>query len=240
VRVVKKSPKRKNNTFWKKHKYWLLILFVVLVVAYILIYIDFKGDGFFEAGMDLEKKDWLAFLGAYLTFAGTIGVSFVASLQTRYFAEIEKEKSGELRKKELQPIFSIVIEGIDKHIEGATEVYKCNNVSPQHKNITISVENVGNYPILNVTIFDNYMFQLLKPNDKKQFQIAYSDSPDVLRWKNHVIEILESEYERTDEGIPKWFNITYDDIDGNVMFQTFELKTFDKDRYYSLGGIHEM
>ena len=55
---------------------------------YVCVYLSFKGNGFIPAGIDLEKKDWLAFLGAYLAFAGTVVVSIVATLQTKHFAEI--------------------------------------------------------------------------------------------------------------------------------------------------------
>ncbi|WP_207724663.1 hypothetical protein [Blautia difficilis] len=50
---------------------------------------------------------------------------------------------------------------------------------------------------------------------------------------------MESEHERDNEGIPKWFNINYDDIDGHSMFQTFELKDFDGKKYYSLESTEE-
>jgi len=43
-----------------------------LVGTYICIYLSFKGNGFITSGVNLEKKDWLSFLGAYLAFAGTI------------------------------------------------------------------------------------------------------------------------------------------------------------------------
>ena len=36
-----------------------------------------------------------------------------------------------------------------------------------------------------------------------------------------------------------WFNICYEDIDGQAMYQTFELKSFDNTFFYSLEGIHE-
>jgi hypothetical protein len=51
---------------------------------------------------------------------------------------------------------------------------------------------------------------------------------------------LESEYEPGDKGIPKWFNICYDDVDGHSMFQSFELKNFDGTDYYSLETTEEV
>lgn len=239
---MKSSKKRDKQIFFLKNKKWLLISLIALVVVYICIYILFKGKGFISAGVNLEKKDWLAFFGAYLAFAGTIMVSIVATLQTKHFAEIEKNKTIESRKKEVQPIFSINIVGLNKQIFETAEFFNLNDTStyPKHKNVTISFENVSDYPILNVIIFDKYLFQLLKPNEKKTIQVAYSDSPDIQKWKEHLIEIYESEYESTKDGIPKWFNINYDDIDGNEMVQTFALKTFDETNYYSLEKIDKV
>jgi len=37
-----------------------------------------------------------------------------------------------------------------------------------------------------------------------------------------------------------WFNINYDDVDGNSMYQTFVLKSFDDTQYYSLEGTFEV
>ena len=239
--MLKNSKKREKVTFFSIYKWWFLISIIVLVGIYICVYLSFKGNGFIAVGIDLEKKDWLAFLGAYLAFAGTIIVSIVAALQTKHFAEIEKNKASESRKKEIQPIFSINIEGINQQVSGTADVFDLYDSStyPKHKNVTISLENVSRYPILNMIIFDKYIFQLLKPNEKKTIQIAYSDSPDIRKWKEYIIEIHEADYESTKDGIPKWFNINYDDIDGNEMVQTFALKTFDETNYYSLEKIHE-
>lgn len=54
-----------------------------------------------------------------------------------------------------------------------------------------------------------------------------------------IIDVLETEYERTESGIPKWLNINYDDVDRNDLFQTYELKDFDGTLYYSFEGAHE-
>ena len=174
---MKNSKKQDNLTFFSKHKVWFLVSLIALVGIYICVYLLFKGNGFMSAGVDLEKKDWLAFLGAYLAFAGTIIVSIVAALQTKHFAEIEKDKAAESRKKEVQPIFSINIDGLNQQVLGTADVFNLYDTStyPKHNNVTISIENVSNYPILNVIIFDKYLFQLLKPNERKTIQVAYSD-----------------------------------------------------------------
>ena len=232
----------KNKSFLLRYKWWIVALTVILIIGYVVIYLCFKGEGFIYVGDDLEKKDWLSFLGAYLSFAGTVIVSLIALFQSRFFVENDKAKLLYDRKKELQPIFSVTIENINSQIPGTAEVFSLYDKStyPKHKNVVISVENVNKYPVRNVIIFDKYLWQLLKSNDKQTIYVAYSDSPDIKSWKEKLIEINKSEYECTQEGIPKWFNIVYDDIDGNEMFQTFELKEFEGKDYYSLEGIHEV
>lgn len=229
---------KSDNTFWNKYKKWFIGTIAILIIAYVIIYL--MGNTSLFSCDNLEKKDWLAFFGAYLAFSGTIIVSMVATLQSNYNEEKERVRIAKERKSVLQPIFSITIVNIDKQVAGTVETFKISDVStyPKHKNITISIENVSEYPIRNVIIFDKYMLQLLKPNDEQTFQVAYSDSPDITKYKERLIEIFESEYERTEKGIPKWFNINYEDIDGNEMFQTFELKEFEGTEYYSLEKIN--
>ena len=36
--------------------------------------------------------------------------------------------------------------------------------------------------------------------------------------------INETDYGKDSSGLPMWFNINYDDVDGSSMYQTFELK----------------
>jgi hypothetical protein len=52
--------------------------------------------------------------------------------------------------------------------------------------------------------------------------------------------ITEDVYEKNEEGLPSWFNINYEDVDGREMFQTFELKSFEGTRYFSLSKTSEV
>lgn len=239
----KEKKKAKNTTsFIQEYKWWIIILVGILVVAYVLIYICFLGSGFLPTGVELEKTDWLAFLGTYLSFAGTLIISLIAILQSRFYADGDKKRIEAERKKTVQPILSVNIASVDSQIAGTAESFSLDKPDsiPRHKNVAIEIENAGQFPISNVIIFDKYLWQMLRPNDKKQIQVAYSDSPDAQRWKKYIIEVLEEEYERTESGIPKSFNINYSDIDGNEMFQTFILKEIDETKYYSLDGVYEV
>ena len=173
-----------NKSFWKRYRKTFIISGIILIIAYVIIYICFIGNGFLTTGIDLTKSDWLVFLGGYLSFVGTVIVSMIAILQTKYFADIEENRRKQERIKELQPIFSIDITAVDSMIDGTAEAFDVYDKStlPKHKNVTLTIENVSNYPIQHVIIFESYLYQLLKPNEKKKFQIAYSDSPDAKKW----------------------------------------------------------
>lgn len=57
---------------------------------------------------------------------------------------------------------------------------------------------------------------------------------------NKLAVLTDDEFERNEQGVPKWFNINYEDVDGNEMYQTFELKNFDETPYYSLESINDI
>lgn len=235
----------KKKSFISKYKWWIVLFAILFTAIYIVIYLCFKGDGFLKAGLDLEKRDWLSFLGSYLSFAGSAIISLVAIFQSRYFADVEKSRQETERKKKLQPIFSINIEELDSQVAGTVDPVNLYNHSsrqqPKHSNVMYGIENVGEYPICNVIIFDQYICQMLKPNEKIHFQVAYAESPDLQRWKDKLIQVYESEHGKSSKGIPEKLDIIYDDIDGNAMRQSFALAQFgDSQRlkdYYSLEEI---
>lgn len=226
---------KKKNFSIGKYTLAILCLIVALIIAYGLIYLCFKGNKGFTAGLDLEKRDWLSFLGAYLSFAGSLIVSTIAIFQSSHYAKASKEENNHKRMMEIQPIFSVEIAEVDTALAGYGEFVSLSHPSsPRHKNFTLKIENVGAYPVKNVIIFDKYLFQLLKCNESQHIQAAYEDSPDYKHRSTDLIRILRSDYDRSDSGLPEWFNINYEDVDGNDMFQSFKLKEFDGVSYYSL------
>ncbi len=77
----------KNRIFTKKY---LLCLILILILSYVLIYCIFKGDGYLSTGIDLEKKDWLAFLGSYLSMAATTILGISTIIQSENFKKLIK------------------------------------------------------------------------------------------------------------------------------------------------------
>ena len=209
-------------------------------IPYVIIYLVFKENGIFPVGTGLEKSDWLSFLGAYLSFIGTVIVSLIAIFQSIYYSELNERKDAENRKKEIQPIFSVKIVSIDMQLDGTAEAFSLYDkaTNPIHKNVKISVENVNRFPIKHMIVFDKYITPLLKCNEIQYVHCAYYDSVDAKKWPKQMA-VLTDEYERNDQGVPTWFNVNYEDVDGNEMFQRFELKDFDGKLYYALNSIND-
>ena len=233
-----------KKTEEKRKNYWIigLVLASSAILLYILIYLSFAGNGFIPTGEHLTKGDWLAFFGTYLSFVGATLVSAIALVQTHIYAKKQNSRDLAVRKKQIQPIFSVEIIDIDQQLPGTTEavgLYSSSNF-PKHRNVHIRIENVAELPIRNVIVFDRYYFQLLKPNEPKDIYVVYSDSPDAGTKVAVIARILETEYERTERGIPKWFNINFEDVDGNESFQTFTLENFEGVQYYSLKSTEEI
>ena len=83
--------------------------------------------------------------------------------------------------------------------------------------------------------------KVLIPDNTAGCSLADScNAVDLKKFKEKIIEIFDSEYNHDNDYIPKWFNIVYEDVDGNSYFQTFELKEFDDRKYYSLEKIEDV
>ena len=164
----------------------------------------------------------------------------IAIFQSIYYSELNERKDAENRKKEIQPIFSVKIVSIDMQLDGTAEAFSLYDKAthPIHKNVKISVENVNRFPIKHMIVFDKYITPLLKCNEIQYVHCAYYDSVDAKKWPKQMA-VLTDEYERNDQGVPTWFNVNYEDVDGNEMFQRFELKDFDGKLYYALNSIND-
>ena len=104
-----------KKTEEKRRNYWIigLVLASSIILLYILIYLSFAGNGFIPAGEYLTKGDWLAFFGTYLSFVGATLVSVIALVQTHIYTKKQNSRDLAVRKKQIQPIFSVEIIDID-------------------------------------------------------------------------------------------------------------------------------
>lgn len=242
----KKNEKRKSNkkkeegvkSFLLKR---ILPLCGALLLIFVVIYLLFLLEIGLPSGKNLVKSDWLSFLGAYLSFSGSIIVSLFLFWHTVYISKRDTKKAEEERKKKVQPIFSVNILSVNGMVRGTAEAVSLHGqYQNKHENILISIENVNEYPIKHVIVYDTYQIPLLKTGTIIEVQCAYADSYDAKKHPSLLAIITEDVYEKNEEGLPSWFNINYEDVDGREMFQTFELKNFEGTRYFSLSETTEV
>lgn len=220
---------KKNVTirrFLDHYKWWFFGVLVVLVIIYLAIYLIFAGNDSTHNIVYPSKSDWLVFLGSYLAFGGSILLGIVAVFQAQYFTEMQNARDEAARRREIQPIFSIVFKHIVPTGQGDEESFSY---------LAYDIENIGDMPVRNVYVFDAYMAESLRAGKKIYVLATYCDNSDkYLRSK--AIKLLETDYPHNSSGIPESININYDDRDGNAMYQSFKLST-DGGGYYYLSSI---
>ncbi len=236
----KKRKESKNNLA----KYLLariILATIIAIIVYIIIYLFFCVKGVIPPGDGLDKTDWLSFLGAYLSFFGTVIVSLTIFWHTNYVTAQTEKKLDMERKKRIQPIFSIKIVTTNIVLEKHSSFINIGNTSIERPpNLKITIENANEFPISNLIVYDKYITSLLKPGEEINVYCTYADPTNTYKFRDSVAIINESDYEKNENGLPIWVNVNYDDVDGNPMYQTFDLKCFDGTYYFSLEGTYEV
>lgn len=174
----------------------------------------------------------------------TIGaVLFLISILHLLFFSVWKNYIGvlpvSLIKSILMPSthpYALIVDGIIILVLLSLSVYKLIRIQ-REKNIFRKLNIKGN----EIEIFEKSdVTPLLKYNEVQFVHCAYYGSDDAKKWPNKLAVLTDDEFEHNEQGIPKWFNINYEDVDGNEMYQTFELKDFDGTPYYSLESINDI
>lgn len=244
-KVMKENKKNKKckegqNTLAKYLLARIALATIIGIIAYVIIYLFFSVKGVIPPGEGLDKTDWLSFLGAYLSFFGTIIVSLTIFWHTNYVTKQSEEKTATERKKRIQPVFSIKIGSQNTIMEKRSSFVDTGNKPERPSNVIIKIENANEFPITNVIVFDKYITPLLKTKEEISVHCTYSDPTDTYKFYDSIAVINETDYEKDSSGLPKWFNINYDDVDGNAMYQSFNLSCFDDTLYYSSEGAIEV
>lgn len=236
-----KEKKKSKNTLAKYLLARIALATIIGIIVYVIIYLFFSVKGVIPPGDGLDKTDWLSFFGAYLSFFGTVIISLTIFWHTNYVtAQTEKNLAME-RKKRIQPIFSIKIVSTNMVLEKHSSFINVGNTSIERpSNLKISIENVNEFPISNLIVYDKYITSLLKSSEVVNVYCTYADTSDTYKFPDSVAIINETDYEKNEKGLPSWVNLNYDDVDGNPMYQTFEIKCFDGTYYFSLEGTHEI
>lgn len=70
----------------------IIILILASSLLYFVIWRIFLLDGPFYVGKGLDKRDWLSFLGGFLSFAATIIITTVVIIQNRRYQDMDIER----------------------------------------------------------------------------------------------------------------------------------------------------
>ena len=173
---------------------WAMRLYVIFAVIFVFIYVIFAGRGFISAGINLTRKDWLAFIGSYLSFIGTVCVSLITIYQTHFYKVKDNEQQKTDRVKKIEPIFSL-------------EIIEC-----EENPLNLKLKNVGEFPARNVSLNNTYYYELFATNDERI--IYFNDNQ-----KEFVSDYGANEYE-----YPKTIVINYEDVDGNNGHMEYEYR----------------
>ena len=211
TKTTKTKKKKVKAHFWRKVVRNLAITIIVLAVIFVAIYFLFIGDNCLIAGHNLQKSDWLAFLGGYISLGATVCLSVITVCQTHYYEKMGSVRRMEDRRRDISPVFSIELKDVSEDMD----------------TFTVELENVGKYPIRNVLVNDIFFFQLLPICEKRKIELSYSNSA-----KNRI---LRNDYAQAEEsGYSKELVINYENVDGSERFQTFQLKEYGEKLQYQL------
>ena len=222
----------------------LILAVVGLTVVYVLAYFAFTACGCIPYGSDLEKSDWLLFMGSFLTLSGSVIVAVIATMQTETYRSIDNERMASARHQEIQPILSISIAGINSQIIGAAEAFslKDGKSNLKHDNVTLKFKNLGNYAITSVVAFDSvFLVPSLGKDEDVTFQFTFPDTEDAQKDAQRtrkLLKIIPGDVLRDAAfGIPKKVQISYIDADATPMMQEFNLTLCGEEKYYAFSSI---
>ena len=105
----KKKEQKNNKSIGKYLLFRIAMITLICIILFVGISFLFSTKGIIPSGIGLVKTDWLSFLGAYLSFYGTVVVSLTIFWHTNYVTKQSEEKAALERKKRIQPVFSIEI-----------------------------------------------------------------------------------------------------------------------------------
>lgn len=218
----------------EKYKKLIWVIIITCILVFVFIYIAMIIDIPLRAGNGLSKSNWLMFIGGYLSFVGNIAIAGISLAQSSYHSEMENRRRAEERHKKIQPLFAIEIQSVYNQVHGTAETISFSDSSKNatNKNIVLVIQIANENVAKNVFIFDDYYLgSVLMTGEKKCVCAAYYDSP-YARYESVVK--LTDDIEKDDEGLPTRFNISYEDIDGRNMVQSFTLNPNMSTKYYQL------
>lgn len=203
------------------------------VVVYIAIYLFFLFvPAFLPAGEGLAKRDWLSFLGSYLSFSGTLFVCYITLLQNKIFVQRSEDQKKEDRFIQIQPIFSLEVKTQNiARFDSVENLKKYEEL--KLKQFFFTLRNFGAFPALHIRIFDEYIVPSLSPDETFEFTCVYNLQSMGCKISGYDI-MLNLPVGSSGETPPQNVVVEYYDVDGNAMAQKFVWSNYRNKELYVL------
>ncbi len=219
-----------------KHKIaTVLIIVALLVLPIIIVHVLFKLEAkhnFFIA--EWSAGDVLCYIGAFYAFLGTASLGALSLWQNITLREESTKEINRRVELDAEPIFVVKLEGLNSlHGVGAISLGP-RSESIKVDNFVLSITNSGKHDVFNVVVFEDYVTPRLKIDTPEIVYCAFSDVFDENKNKDALHKVDISTFERdANSKYPKFVQIHFDDILGNMKYHTFELRDFGGKYYYS-------
>lgn len=194
---MKKSIFELISIFIEKHlKKGVLILVVATILIPFIVWLLYALPPIIHT--DISADGILAYLGVVLSGSVSLLVACIALYQSNKIVELQKEVDLENRLDKILPRLQINIE---------------------HKNdyYTISVINYGEFPAIQIYLYEYLLFQTVEINKKKSKHFSFNSE------NKSILNVDEFYFNINDRSQIMGLEIYYYDVDGNFIAQEFTL-----------------
>lgn len=184
----------------------LLITAIIFLAAYLAFAVI---PEVLPSEPQLNRSDWLQFIGMFLAFSGTVFVG----CEAYWLASDRNRELDERRRWEVHPI--LAVEAINVNVNATVA-----NLQPtieDYRNAHIRIKNISDYPALNIVFADTLVASALEPTSSIDIVCRWQDSDDFYSASSlNPCVLLDSrpDHKRRSDGFPANVILQYDDIDG--------------------------
>lgn len=222
----------------------IIIVLVTSVVAGITFAVVerayFTGRNLLLPNTSFSTSDMISVCSAIITFIGTSILGAISLWQNQSIRE-ETEKTAQ-RKAELEaePVFVIDLLGIDQRLPSISGARSLGG-EPKYTwdNFALKLSNSGGRSVFNVILCEEYIQDVIKPNESVELYVAYDDTIYNNSIIDGLISINPGKYPRSDIKYPQTLLVGYNDVYGNNKIQQLKLCKNVKRYFYAKQALDE-